>query len=88
VEHQYWALQANTLKTGQKYDHLLVQLRVKLGITTADKHHQTTIQTNLRCIQQKFCEIKQEAVTHRKNFLDELMIAAKTTKNKQCQQLI
>jgi len=55
---------------------------------SADKNHRTTIQTNLRRIQKQFREIKQEAAIHRKKFLDELMIAAKTTKNKQRQQLI
>jgi len=88
VEHRYWAIQASTLKTGRNYDHLLQQIRVKLGITTNDKHHRKTIQTNLRRIQKLFREIRQDAANHRKAFLDELMIAAKTTKNKQRQQLI
>jgi len=80
VEHQYWALQASVLKTGRNYDHLLQQIRAKLGITTNDKHHRKTIQTNLQCIQKLFREIQQDAVNHCKAFLDELMIATKTPK--------
>jgi len=88
VEHRYWALQASALKTGRNYDHLLKQIRAKLGITSTDKNHRKTIQTNLQCLQKTFREIRKEAADHRKAFLDELMVAAKATKNKQCQQLI
>jgi len=84
----FWALQASMLKTGQNYDHLFKQIRAKLGITTNDKHHRQTIQMNLWCILKLFREIWQDTANHRKAFLDELMIAAKTTKNKQWQQLI
>jgi len=88
VEHWYWALQVSMLKTSWNYNHLLKQIRAKLGITTNDKHHQQTIQMNLQCIQKLFREIQQDATNHCNAFLDELTIAEKTTKNKQWQQLI
>jgi len=43
---------------------------------------------NLWHIQKLFREIQQDATNHCNAFLDELMIAEKTTKNKQWQQLI
>jgi len=88
IEHRYWALQASSLKTGRNYDHLLEQLRQKLGITNNDKNHKHTIRSNLRRIQQTFRDIRQEAADHRKTFLHELMIAANTTKDKNRQKLI
>jgi len=83
LEHRYWNLQASHLKTGRNYDHILAKLRIQLGITNNDPNHRQTIRTNLRCIQQQFCTICKEAADHRKKFLEELILAAKTTKNKQ-----
>ena len=88
IEHRYWALQASSLKTGRNYDHLLEQLRQKLGITNNNKNHKHTIRSNLRRIQQMFRDIRQEAADHRKTFLHELMITANTTKDKNRQKLI
>ncbi len=47
IEHHYWALQASSLKTGCNYDHILEQLRNKLGITNNNKNHQHIIWSNL-----------------------------------------
>ncbi len=88
IEHRYWTLQASSLKTGRDYDHLIAQLRIKLGITNTDKNHRHTIRSNLKCIQTKFRDIRQKAADLRKAFLNDLMTAAKATKNKQRQQLI
>ena len=82
IEHRYWALQASSLKTRRNYDHLLDQLRVKLGITNNDKNHRQTIRSNLRRIQQTFRDIRKEAAEQRTKFLNELLTAARTTKNK------
>jgi len=88
IEHRYWAIQASSLSMGHNYNHLLVQLWLKLGITNSDPNQHHTIWSYLCQIQTKFREIWQKAAEHCKSFLNDLMITAKATKNKQRQQLI
>ncbi len=88
LEHRYWTLRLSELKTKQSYKAAYEKIRLRLQNFDHDPQPPDTVSRKQRQARQNIRQIRREAQTKRKEFLNTLLQAAKATKNNAQKQLI
>jgi len=86
--HRYWKLKKSAAGTERNYDETYQWIQTIVGSEALVQENGETVSTKIRQARNKLQEIRRTAHQKQKAFLNELVAAAKHTKNKNQQKLI